>query len=214
MATITTYAGLQAAVARWLIRGDQSAIIPDFISLAEAHFNRVLRVRQMEARDTAPVSTEYGTVPDDWVETKTFSFSDGSVTWWLEPKPDEVIDEAWDRTGRPRFYANVGDSFRFYPAPDATYTAALTYFAEIPALSDANPSNWLLDIAPDAYLFGALTEAAPMLRDTDMAAMWLGRRDLALAEVRKATRTKAGKLRTEVGGFHRHRSSFNITQGY
>ena len=90
---ISTYADLQSAVARWLVRNDLTASIPDFISLAETHFSRVLRVRQMEARDVAPVAAgvEYGTVPTDWLETKTFSFTDGSVTWWLEPKPDEVF---------------------------------------------------------------------------------------------------------------------------
>jgi len=166
---ISTYADLQSAVARWLVRNDLTASIPDFISLAETHFNRVLRVRQMEARDVAPVAAgvEYGTVPTDWLETKTFSFTDGSLTWWLEPKPDEVIDEQWDRTGRPRFYANVADEFRFYPVPDANYTAQLTYYASIPALSDGNPANWLLSLMPDGYLAGAMVEAAPMLRDND-----------------------------------------------
>lgn len=213
---ITTYAELQSAIARWLVRGDLTASIPDFISLAESHFNRVLRVRQMQARDTAPVAAgvEYGTVPDDWLETLTFSMTDGTTTWWLEPKPDEVIDEAWVRTGRPRFYANVADSFRFYPSPDATYTAELSYFAAIPALSDTNTTNWLLDLAPDSYLAAAMVEAAPMLRDDDALQLWTAKRDAGLQEVRRATRTKPGKLRTELGHLGRHRSGFSVYRGF
>lgn len=213
---IDTYSTLQSAIAGWLVRGDLTARIPDFISLFEAHAQRVLRVRQMQARDTAPIGpgVEYGTVPDDWLETVTFSITDGTNTWWLEPKPDEVIDEAWDRTGRPRFYANVADSFRFYPSPDATYTGQLTYIAAIPALSDANPTNWLLDLAPDAYMAGAMVEAAPMLRDDDALQLWTTKRDATLQEVRRATRTKAGKLRTELAQLQRPHHGFSVYRGW
>jgi hypothetical protein len=45
---ITTYAELQAAAANWLVRGDLTARIPEFITLAEARLNRVLRARMAE----------------------------------------------------------------------------------------------------------------------------------------------------------------------
>ena len=44
---INTYGTLQTAVANWLDRDDLSARIPEFISLAEAIFNRTLRIRAM-----------------------------------------------------------------------------------------------------------------------------------------------------------------------
>ena len=40
---ITTYAELKTAIANWLNREDLTSVIPDFISLAEADFNRKLR---------------------------------------------------------------------------------------------------------------------------------------------------------------------------
>lgn len=218
--SITTYSELQTAIAGWLVRGDLTARIPDFIALFEAYAQRELRTRQMEQRDTAAVvdelgaPTEYGTIPTDHLETKTLSMTDGTDVWWLEPKPDEVIDEARVRAGKPRFYAEVGDSFRFYPKPDAVYTAQLTYFAQIPPLSVSNPTNWLLSLAPDAYLAGALTEAAPMLRDADFLGVWQPKREEALASVRRTTRTRAGKLRTEVPISRMHHFGiFDITRG-
>ena len=46
---ITTYAELKSAAANWLVRGDLTARIPEFISLAEARINRVVRARRAEA---------------------------------------------------------------------------------------------------------------------------------------------------------------------
>ena len=45
---INTYSTLQTAVANWLDRDDLADRVPEFISLAEATFNRVLRIRSME----------------------------------------------------------------------------------------------------------------------------------------------------------------------
>jgi len=34
-------------------------------------------------------------------------------------------------------------------------------------LSDSNTSNWLLSLSPDIYLYGALLQATPYLRDDE-----------------------------------------------
>jgi len=44
---INTYATLQTAVANWLDRSDLTDRIPEFIALAEARMNRVLRLAIM-----------------------------------------------------------------------------------------------------------------------------------------------------------------------
>ena len=49
---IGTYDELKTAVANWLDRDDLTDRIPEFISLAEARFNRVLRLRSMETKQT------------------------------------------------------------------------------------------------------------------------------------------------------------------
>ena len=48
----------------------------------------------------------------------------------------------------------------------------MIYRASIPALSDSNTSNWLLEEAPDAYLYGTLMQTAPWLREDERVAMW------------------------------------------
>ena len=50
---IGTYSELQTAVANWLDRDDLTDRIPEFIALAEAKMNRVLRISLMENVSTA-----------------------------------------------------------------------------------------------------------------------------------------------------------------
>ncbi|MCA8339884.1 hypothetical protein LGM81_29625, partial [Burkholderia multivorans] len=53
----------------------------------------------------------------------------------------------------------------------------------IEPLSETNESNWLLEDAPDIYLFGALHEAAVYVRDDARATVWMQKRDLAIDEL-------------------------------
>src|SRR4051812_14862616 len=78
---ITTYAELQAAAANWLVRGDLTARIPEFIALAEARLNRVLRARlaESEAALTASVGSRSVPLPAGFAEPVALSIlkSDG-----------------------------------------------------------------------------------------------------------------------------------------
>ncbi len=47
---ITTYSELKTALGNWLNRDDLTAVIPDFISLAETDINRKLRHYKMIER--------------------------------------------------------------------------------------------------------------------------------------------------------------------
>ena len=49
---ISNYTELNTAVANWLDRDDLTDRIPEFIALAEARFNRLLRIRAMEEKQT------------------------------------------------------------------------------------------------------------------------------------------------------------------
>jgi hypothetical protein len=75
-------------------------------------------------------------------------------------------------TGKPKYYAIVGESFEVYPTPDTTYSTELMYYKPIPALSDSNTTNWLLTSNPDAYLYGSLMQSAPYLKDDQRMQVW------------------------------------------
>jgi hypothetical protein len=74
--------------------------------------------------------------------------------------------------GKPEYFSIVGNQLEVIPSPDTEYSAELTYYAKITALSDANTSNWLLAYAPDLYLYGALLEATPYLKDDERLVVW------------------------------------------
>ena len=54
--------------------------------------------------------------------------------------------------------------------PAAVGTVELVYFARIPALTAAQPVNWLITKAPDVYLYGVLLEAMLFQKDEASAA--------------------------------------------
>lgn len=211
---ISTYEELKAAVANWLIRSDLSARTPEFIALAETQMNRVLRVRRMVARATATISDAYSALPTNYLETISIRLADGADLWILDPAPQAVIDqyETTTDTGQPRFFDVVGDEFRYYPAPDKAYTATLTYYAKLPALGDTTATNWLLTDNPDAYLFGALKEAGPYLRDPDAIAAYSAKYDAAVAEIRASDKRVVGTLRTELSALA-GQNTFDIRRG-
>jgi hypothetical protein len=172
---LDTFSGLKTTIADYLNRDDLTSIIPSFITLAEAKFNRKLRVRQMVKRATATIDTQYFAFPTDWLQAKQFILNTNPITY-LEYVTNFQGDELRATTviavGKPQYYSFVGSQIEVIPTPDTSYTGELTYYGKIPALSDSNTSNWLLAYAPDLYLYGALLEASPYLKDDERLAVW------------------------------------------
>ena len=66
----------------------------------------------------------------------------------------------------------INRSIELVPAPTTNTDLALTYYASIPALAD-DDTNWLLDKAPDLYLYASLLEAAPYLKNDQRIPVWM-----------------------------------------
>ena len=61
---ITNYGELKSAAAEWLDRSDLTSRIPEFVELAEARFDRVIRTPDMVTKDDSfTVDSQYETVP-------------------------------------------------------------------------------------------------------------------------------------------------------
>jgi hypothetical protein len=172
---ITTYAELQSNVTDFLNRDDLDAKAPTFISLAESNLSRDIRHWRQEKRSTAEIDTQYSAIPADFLEAVRFYITSGDT------RPLELISQAemLDRkfrnlntSGQPAYYAITAGEIEVYPVPDGTYTAELYYMANLPALSDSNTSNWLLQYYPDAYLYGSLIHSAPYLKDDSRLQIW------------------------------------------
>ena len=172
---LDTFSGLKTTIADYLNRDDLTSIIPSFITIAEAKFNRKLRVRQMVKRATATLDTAFFAFPSDFLQAKEFQLNTNPITYLeyvTEKQGDLMRQNSIVASGQPKYYTIVGTQIEVIATPDSGYTGELTYYGKITALSDSNTSNWLLDYAPDLYLYGALLEAIPYLKDDERLNTW------------------------------------------
>jgi len=68
----------------------------------------------------------------------------------------------------------VGSAFQFYPIPAVSQTVTMAYYQKVPGLALNPTGNWISLKHPDAYLYGALTAAAPYMQDDDRLSVWSG----------------------------------------
>lgn len=163
---IGTYSELQTAVANWLTRADLTSRIPEAIAMAEAEFNDTLRHRNMEQRATA-TATEYMSLPSDFQELRTIKIQ-GSPSIKLQPFSSHVGE--YTTTDTPRYFQLTANQIRLIPSPAGTETVEIDYWKQIPALSAANTTNWLLTAAPYLYLYQACFHALTLVQDDARAA--------------------------------------------
>lgn len=174
---IATYSDLKSTIADWLNRTDLTAVIPSFISLAEAAFNKDERFRNQKSivRATATFDEEYEALPSDYLEmlnlTNLTTVPFTRIQFLTLNQADEY-KRSFDTSGVPKYYSIVGSQLQLLPVPGASITAEMVYYAKIPALSDSNTTNWLLTNHPDVYLYGTLIQSAPYLKDDERVAVW------------------------------------------
>lgn len=159
---ITTYTELQDAIANWLDDSTLTERIPEFIELAEAEFQRILRVPEMEEAGTLTcvAGTQTVALPTGFRDTSAVWLS-SSYNTLLNRMPLGVLQSTYadQVSGRPAAYAIADEKLWLGPIPDSDYTISLIYRVGVPALSDSNTSNWLLDAHPDIYLYASLLQA-------------------------------------------------------
>ncbi len=220
MALDGTYAGLVNSVADWLNRvgsPEVAAASPDFIRLFESQFDKLdIRHPKATVRATTPLESEYTALPADFVEMQRLRVSIEGVDAFATLRyltPEEFEDEHVGRDAaalprQPAFYTVSGGELQIKPySADNPATIEMLYWGKVPRLNEVtNPgppevrrtSNWLLLEAPEAYLYGALVEATPFLRDDERLGMWAKMRDDAVGRLRDAAeraRHTAGTLK-------------------
>lgn len=178
--SITNYSELQASVASWLHRQDLSAVIPDFITLAEARLQGDLESRSMEARTTltcvpgTTVDARYVALPTDMLEMKRLTLMTEPAVVLEYKSPDQLVDDSSYLLSAsvPRCFTVIGGNLELAPPPDSAYSLELVYIQKIPALSVSNTTNWLLTANPNAYLFGSLLASIAYTQDESRQALW------------------------------------------
>lgn len=172
---ITSYATLKTAISDYAERPSGTAYynqIDTFIDLTEAGFNRSLRTQQMEEEATvATNSSGVGTLPSDFLAPRMMyrvADPEHPLKWTTTAALRDM--NPYRVAGVPEWAAVSGSTVQVEPIYEGNFT--LQYFEKIPALDDATTTNWLLDLAPDAYLFACLAHGEAFMQHPQEAAAY------------------------------------------
>ena len=172
---ISNYSELTTAVANWLDRDDLTLRIPEFIALAEARFNRALRLRSMEAKYSA--NTVAGqrnlALPTGYIQMRNFQVNTSPLTTLSYVTP-EIYDRIWggSTSGTPKFYTILANEISLGPIPASVQEVEMLFYKNFENLSSVVATNWLITNAPDVYLYGAMMRAEPFIMNDERVPMW------------------------------------------
>lgn len=176
---ITDNASLVSAVSDWLARADLTAVVPTFVQLAESRLNRDVKSPRMLIKETGLAISYLIYIPTPalsssprFQEIVSLSVSVGGRDIPLPPLPPSM---ALDATvgAYPRGFYVLGENIVLVGGTGSeSYT--LIYKASLPTIASSVNyfTNWLLDRAPELYLYAALLEAAPYLKDDARIQTW------------------------------------------
>jgi len=172
---ISNYTELKTAVANWLDRDDLADRIPEFIALAEARMNRVLRLRMMESKYTASTiaSQRNYALPASYIQMRNFQLNTSPITSLSYVSP-EIYDRLWggSQGGTPLFYTIIANELQLGPIPGSVITMEMLFYKKVSALSASNTTEVMLTDNPDVYLYGALLEAEPFVMNDERIGVW------------------------------------------
>ncbi len=147
--------------------------IDDFINIAQARLIRLLRIPPFEAEATILfINDNELPIPQDYLENRYISVSTSDGDIQLERKNFAFVDERAHVTGTPQYFSRKGGSFFVAPTPSDITGADIFYIAALQPLVVDTDSNWLVTDAPEALLYGALTELHLFTKDQNKAAAW------------------------------------------
>jgi hypothetical protein len=173
--SLTNYSDLQTTIASYLARSDLTAMIPDFIRLAETRLRRELRIRQMLKVVTTTATAGDSTVelPSDFLQMRDLHLQTNPVTTLEYQSPSALFrNSRTTDSGLPHQYTVLAQEFQLSPVPDSNYTLSMLYYAAPVFMSDSVPSNAFMAICPDLLLYGALGEAEPYIMNDSRLQTW------------------------------------------
>lgn len=197
MSAISDYASLMVDTAEYSGRANIAHIFPRLLGMAEVKLNRALRVADMLTTSTVTLTSGNGALPSDFLEAGQV-LSPGGLP--IRAMNGQQLTNSYRNIGGvPAGYAIVGSSINVRPTAAGDLT--ITYYARIPSLTPASPTNWLLLKAPDVYLYALVAEVAISSMDpakTQAAMQMLG---MALQGLQiEDERRRWGNAQVVVGG--------------
>ncbi len=197
--TLSTYDGLRHEIQVYLDREDLWEQTRTFIRLAEARHARELRIREMMRRAQAPVSSRYIGLPVRFEQMRTLYLLENHRTPLKEVSANEMMKLSRESEGTPRYFS-VHNEIEFDRKPAEEMTVEMQYWARPEPLSDDNPTNTILQRAPDLYLYGSLLEAEPWLANDERLELWAQLYTQSRDAINETDRRRSGRLVSRVSG--------------
>lgn len=191
---ISNYTDLQQAVQDWMDRSDISGNVADMITLAEARFNRKLKVVETNATLTGTANSRSIDIASlDIVSPVALKVNDGNGEWGLTPRENGTF-EYGDIAGMPSFWSIDGTNIVFDVPLGQEYTFRFRYQGRF-ALSDAAPTNELLTKHPDLYLAASIVWGGLFTEDDRKISTWKSVLEEGMTEVSNViNQNKRGQL--------------------
>lgn len=172
---ITNYSTLTAAINDWSERSYSADKLQELVALAEAEFNLIpgFRSYRRETTDGTLTTDSSGEVslPSGFIRMRSLVRDyAGSAPLlpvsWGTLKAMNPFAEA----GVPTHYAISGTTLKVAPKAEDDFLA--TYETSLSALTSGNATNWLITLAPQAYLYMCLAMAEAFNKNFQEAAVW------------------------------------------
>lgn len=200
---ISTYAELKQAIERWGKRSDSISLLDDFIDLAESDIWQRLKMREMDTRTTATLSTStrYLALPTGFLSMRKFKIDQTDVQdIVIEYRTPEQL-YVRESVGVPSYYT-ITSQIELDRVADQAYTVEMQYYASLTALSASNTINAVLTRYPQVYLYGSLMHYFNWAQDDEMFNKYALMFDGAIKSAnRQESRSRRGSMQMIVNGW-------------
>lgn len=148
---------------RYLKRNDLTDLYGDFIEMAEARINAVMRLLEQEKRSTSTPTAAHWSLPTDYLEMRHIQATASGEAYPIEYlTPEQADDQRRLLTGNYKFYTLLDSSIEIIPHPSASSTTEIEmfYWAKVSALVNGTDTNDIVTNYPQLYLYAMMGEAA------------------------------------------------------
>lgn len=173
-----SYGDLKTAIEDWMNRSDLTGSVQAMIALAEARMRRELTPYFLEASSSVTSVDGLASLPADFGTPTRVMYGANTLPQYAVGSVSAVNPSY----SEPLAYSIEQGKIRLWP--NGNFTVSLLYQPKLTELSDANPTNSLLDSHPDIYFFGAMMFAEGYVANDERAATFKALFDQGLEEVK------------------------------
>ncbi len=183
---IEDYGTLQPAISDWLNRGDLLAdTIELFTQMAEAELNGEVFVQSVEQEATDALTGSTLSHPAGMIEARRLTVN-GKLHYYRSPEVFSSLELAGNVA---QVFTSVGQTFHILGAKSGD-VYKLIYRGTLPPVY-RDGTNWLLQRAPDVYLWACCKHGAVYLQDDAAAARFAGMYRNAVARINNSEKLAA-----------------------